>query len=167
MTRHPSLRDLSFDHHHALVQALRLRRAGEGDHAHVQQVAREFLAFWDEHTRPHFREEEEALLPFFARWGDPDAEPIARMLREHVLIRRDVALLQSASTWEASSLRALGEALEAHVRLEERVVFPLIEASLPPHALDALPQVLAAWEASTPGSPRRSSLCSSSPQEQA
>jgi hypothetical protein len=33
------------------------------------------------------------------------------------------------------TLKALGEQLEAHIRLEERRVFPFIEETLPEHAL--------------------------------
>ncbi len=150
MKRHPALRDLSDDHHGSLVQALRLKRAPDDDNAARQVLARAFLVFWHEHANPHFREEEEALLPFFARWGDVDDASIRQMQREHVLIRRDVALLQdemrAASTCSADFLHALGAQLDAHVRLEERTVFPLIEAALPTAALDELPQVLAAWQ---------------------
>jgi hemerythrin-like domain-containing protein len=145
MKRHPSLRDLSVEHHHALVQAHRLQRAADADDQTRRTVEQEFFRFWHEHTNPHFREEDEALLPFFARYGDVDQEPIRKMQREHILIRRDVGLLRAMSTHGAGALRSLGEQLEAHVRLEERVVFPLIESTLPAEALAALADALAAW----------------------
>jgi hemerythrin-like domain-containing protein len=148
MKRHPGLRDLSVDHHHALVQAHRLQ-AADTDAPTQQATFDGFVSFWREHTGPHFREEEEALLPFFARYGDVDAEPIRQMQREHILIRRDVAALLAMSTADArtrnSAMQALGRQLEAHVRLEERVVFPLIEAALPEQALSQLPAALSAW----------------------
>lgn len=129
MKRHPALRDLSVDHHHALVQAHRLQKMVSAEDVARREVAAEFLEFWRQHANPHFREEEGALLPFFARWGDGEAEPIRQMLREHVLIRRDVMTLPDLPDGE--TLRALGASLEAHVRLEERVVFPLIEEAVP------------------------------------
>jgi hemerythrin-like domain-containing protein len=103
MKRHPSLRDLSVDHHHALVQAHRLQKAVDADAQTQQSTFDDFARFWREHTGPHFREEEEALLPFFARYGDIDQEPIRQMQREHILIRRDVAALLAMSTADAST----------------------------------------------------------------
>jgi hemerythrin-like domain-containing protein len=148
MKRHPALRDLSVDHHHALVQAHRLQ-AVDPDAPTQQATFDGFVRFWREHTSPHFREEEEALLPFFARYGDVDGEPIRQMQREHILIRRDVAALIALGDGDASTrlaaMQALGRQLEAHVRLEERVVFPLIEGTLSEEALSQLPEVLSAW----------------------
>lgn len=123
MKRPPALRDLSSDHHGALVQAHRLQKAAFVDEAARREVAEGFLRFWREHASLHFREEEEALLPFFARWGDVNQEPIRQVQRDHILIRRDAALLRATDSYSAEALRALGEALEAHVRLEERTFF--------------------------------------------
>jgi iron-sulfur cluster repair protein YtfE (RIC family) len=155
MKRHPSLRDLSVDHHHTLVQAQHLQSVTDDDERTRHGIAVEFFHFWREHANPHFREEEEALLPFFARFGDVGAEPIRQMQIQHILIRREVALLHAASvptvstplTPEAAVLRALGAQLETHVRLEERVVFPIIEETLPAEMLTELAGVLAGWRA--------------------
>jgi hemerythrin-like domain-containing protein/SAM-dependent methyltransferase len=149
MLRHPSLRDLSSDHHSSLVQAHRLKRAAVADAAMRRKIIAEFLEFWNEHGQRHFCEEEQALLPYYARWGDLQQEPIQQMLREHALIRRDAALLESGESDE-ELCRAAGSLLEGHVRLEERVVFPLIEADLSEAALDALPAALEKWERESP-----------------
>lgn len=58
-----------------------------------------------------------------------------QMLREHVLIRRDALRLVEDKARGESIFKALSEQLEAHVRLEERMVFPLIEAVVPNDAL--------------------------------
>ena len=152
MKRHPALRALSSDHHQGLVQARRLEQAAQPAAAGAQAadlgaVARAFLIFWDVHTRPHFREEEEVLLPAFARYSDPAAAPVVRLLVEHVHIRRVVADLQrqvDAGQPEAATMQAIGERLRAHIRYEEDVVFPLIEQTLPEEALAALPAQFAA-----------------------
>jgi hemerythrin-like domain-containing protein/SAM-dependent methyltransferase len=149
MLRHPSLRDLSSDHHASLVQAHRLKRGAVADDATRRKIIAEFLAFWNEEAQRHFCEEEQALLPYFARWGNLKQEPIQQMLREHVLIRRDAALFQQGEMSE-ELCRAAGALLEAHVRLEERAVFPLIEAELPEAALDALPAALGEWQHQNP-----------------
>ena len=55
MKRDPSLVPLSHDHHHALVQARRLREGAE--------PGASFLRFFSEETIRHFCEEEERLFP--------------------------------------------------------------------------------------------------------
>lgn len=144
MRRHPALRDLSSDHHAALVQAHRLKRAAVADIATRRKIIAEFLIFWRAEGQRHFSEEEQALLPYYAHWGDPDQEPIEQMLRDHILIRRDAMCFQQGDQSE-STCRAAGERLEAHVRLEEREVFPLIEDALTEDALNGLPIALQEW----------------------
>ena len=134
MKRHPSLRKLSDDHHGGLVQARRLRRAGAGE-AEPGEVARAFLNFWEKDTSPHFREEEEVLLAVYARYGgDLRAGPIEEMLADHARIRGLVMDLTERGGSQAT-LQEVGERLEAHIQLEERRVFPLMEAALPEKAL--------------------------------
>jgi mannose-6-phosphate isomerase-like protein (cupin superfamily)/hemerythrin-like domain-containing protein len=134
MKRHSSLRKLSADHHGGLVRARLLRRAAAGEGAPPAGVAREFLQFWEEDTSPHFREEEEVLLAVYARYsGDLDAEPIRSMVADHARIRGLVmTLIEEDRSGEVSTdtLRKIGEELEAHIRLEERRVFPLVESYL-------------------------------------
>jgi hemerythrin-like domain-containing protein len=132
MKRHEALQPLSRDHHVALVAAQRLRRATDAAAARD-----EFLAFWGEHGAKHFRVEEDVLLPLFARHGDPSDARIARMLVDHVRIRAQVLALPE----DLEALHRLGEDLAAHVRLEEREVFPLIEETL---SEDAAAELVAA-----------------------
>lgn len=154
MKRHPALRDLSSDHHQALVQGHRLQKWAHSDSAKRRQIVNDFLRFWQEHGQPHFCEEEQALLPYFARWGNLDQEPIRQMLREHVLIRRDAQIMKENPAQSEDFFNAAGKLLENHVRLEERVVFPLIEEALPEHALDGLPAALAVWRKEVSESPQ-------------
>jgi hemerythrin-like domain-containing protein len=162
MKRHPALRSLSSDHHQGLVQARRLVKAAEGtaapksdttaahDQAEVlARVAQGFLAFWSEHTTRHFREEEEVLLPAFARYGDPSNEVVIRVLVEHIQIRRLVDDLQhqvGQGEPSAETMRAIGEMLRRHIRHEEDLLFPLIEVVMPEEELAALPSRLAAFD---------------------
>ena len=140
MKRHPSLRKFSDDHHGGLVQARRLRQAAAGEGEPPAEAARAFLHFWEEDTSAHFREEEEVLLAVFARHGgDLGAEPIQEMVADHASIRGLVmTLIEEDRSGEVSTdtLRRIGERLEAHIRLEERRVFPLVEATLPDEGLE-------------------------------
>jgi hemerythrin-like domain-containing protein len=135
MKRHRALAPLSRDHHVALVAAQRLRRATP-ENAGAARTA--FLSFWHEHGAQHFRVEEDVLLPAAAAWTDPEAECVVRMLVDHVRIRAAAQRLESEVEPVLESLHDLGRALERHVRLEEREVFPLIEAAMPEDAAERL-----------------------------
>src|SRR5215203_2795014 len=143
MKRTPELRTLSEDHHHGLVHARRLRRATEGDETtSAESTARDFLDFWQKDTALHFRKEEEVLLPVMARYGgDFFSEPLVEMIEDHARIRGLVMQLSDEAIGgnvRLETLHEIGERLEAHIRLEERVVFPLIEESLSKAALTEL-----------------------------
>jgi hemerythrin-like domain-containing protein len=146
MKRHRALQPLSRDHHQALLIAQRLRRAADHDAPVVREA---FLRYWREHGQPHFRVEEEVLLPAFAAHGDPGDERVVRMLVDHVCIRHAAQRLERDPDPGLAALHALGSALERHVRLEEREVFPLIEAAMPPDVADALVDDVLAAEAAS------------------
>jgi hemerythrin-like domain-containing protein len=161
MKRHPSLRKFSDDHHGGLVQARRLRRAAAGEEGPPAEVARAFLRFWDEDTSPHFRDEKEVLLAVFARHGgDLAAEPIQEMVVDHARIRGLVMGLGEearSDQVERETLREIGDRLEAHIRLEERRVFPMIERLLPEEALREVTSRLGA-SPKEPGGPTAGGL---------
>jgi hemerythrin-like domain-containing protein len=143
MKRTPELRTLSEDHHHGLVQARRLRKAAEGEETNSAEAAvKGFLDFWQKETALHFRKEEEVLLPIMARYGgDLSREPLVEMIQDHAHIRGLVMQLSDEAIGgnvRQETLHEIGERLEAHIRLEERVVFPLIEESLSEAALTEL-----------------------------
>ncbi|HEX6970590.1 MAG TPA: hemerythrin domain-containing protein [Limnochordia bacterium] len=134
MQRHKCLRPLSHDHHHGLVQAHRLQQAGTPDARPLDETVAGFIRFWEEDGQRHFRDEEEILLPAYHRRADPDRPEIVEMLLQHIAIRRHALELSedlaAGRSPAPQALRALGELLERHIRLEERVVFPLIEQAL-------------------------------------
>jgi hypothetical protein len=139
--RAEELHGLSHDHHQALYRALELKRAERAGEATVP-----FLEFWRGHASAHFRLEEEVLLPGWAQLSSSfDAAMATRVLAEHLAMRADVLRLE-AGTLDLDSQRALGEALERHVRFEERELFPAIEADLDPTALAELGARLASAE---------------------
>ena len=100
MKRHPSLHPLSQHHHFALIQALEMRRAAEVPAekraAAVTRQAEKFVRFWHKSGLVHFREEEEVLLPAYARHTrlDRDAE-VMRILADHAEIRAAVGISRS------------------------------------------------------------------------
>ncbi|HEU6446386.1 MAG TPA: hemerythrin domain-containing protein [Gaiellaceae bacterium] len=135
MKRHRSLVPLSHDHHHALVEARRVRRAAAGPDA--ADAAAAFLRFFAAETTRHFREEEEALFPAAVGF-DEVQEPLVQALLEHQRLHALAAELERRLDGDepaADVMRELGGLLEAHVRHEERVLFPLIERLLGEEAL--------------------------------
>src|SRR3954451_13639734 len=112
MKRHPALVHLSRDHHHTLVWARRLQR-GETDG-------------FDEYRRGltrHFREEEERVFPLLAEFCPEPPDVLGRALVDHARIRATPAGPE------------LGALLEAHVRLEERELFELLQEVVPDERL--------------------------------
>jgi len=144
--RHVSLHDLSRDHLLALVHARALRRAaaGEPDAGTVEEAARAFVVPWHEDVLHHFREEEEVLLPILARHEPPTAsEDVRRLLDDHAWLREAAADLEErlgrGAAGDVRDLAArIGERLDAHARLEERQVFPRLEALFTPLDLEDL-----------------------------
>jgi hemerythrin-like domain-containing protein len=151
--RHAGLRRFSDDHHQGLVKARRLKRAAAGEETELADAAGDFLEFWRKDTMLHFRREEEVLLPVLVRHGGDLSHPsVVEMLAQHARIRglaMELGDELGRQGVQVETLRALGEQLEAHIRLEERRVFPFIEETLPERALN---EVTSRLEASEPGS---------------
>lgn len=140
--RHEALHPLTHDHHHHALRQARLLRedAGEGAEERLER-AREFLGFFEHETRRHFREEEEVLFAAAAIGSEELPELLVEALIEHVRIHALVAQLHDeadSGDVAASLLAELGKALEAHVRLEENQLFPLLEKGIPEERLRAL-----------------------------
>jgi quercetin dioxygenase-like cupin family protein len=130
MRRHPALVPLSHHHHRALVEARRARLAGGEEAAQRLAAARAFLVFFEGRAIAHFREEEERLFPVLMTDDAEPPEELVRALLEHARLHALAGQLRaelSAGEVEAGTLRGVGDLLEAHVRLEERQLFPLIE----------------------------------------
>ena len=75
MKRHEALEQLSRDHHQALFQAMRLKRA---DADSASDVLGDFLDFWFSVGNLHFRAEEEVLLPAYSAYADASAEAVVQ-----------------------------------------------------------------------------------------
>jgi hemerythrin-like domain-containing protein len=143
MKRHQALISLSHDHHVALVAARRLRRGADAPDPDAAVMA--FLGFFVASAVPHSREEEELLFPYVA--GDEAArELVVQALLEHQRLHAGAAELRGLVARDDSrdiggAMRNLATLLEAHVRFEERQLFPLIEELLSEEVLTTLATV--------------------------
>ena len=132
MKRAEALQPLSRDHLKSLLTAKRLRDASD-----AAEAAQGFLEFWRTEGQHHFRVEEEVLLPGWALHCAVNRVAVARMLEEHLAIRRGV-LRVAAEEASLEELRELGRLLDDHVRFEERELFPMVEEALTPEDLSRL-----------------------------
>lgn len=130
MKRHPALLQLSREHHPALVLAKRAQSLADDNLEAAADFAAEIRAVFAAELEPHFCIEEERLLPLLKNAGQ--AQLVERTLAEHANLR---ALAVQIDAGDPASLRRFGALLAAHVRFEERELFPAAEATLEPEAL--------------------------------
>jgi hypothetical protein len=123
MKRDPRLHGLSSDHHHALALARELSRTRWTAEAGAA-LQRRFAA----ELEPHFRVEEEVLLPALRDVGCTDL--VERILEDHRALRALVAV------GDEPAALSFGLRLQEHVRFEELELFPACEARLPAQVLD-------------------------------
>lgn len=112
-----------------------LTRAGD---ATVQSSAMLFADFILEHEARHFALEESLLLPALPA-GERAALLAERVLADHRYLCDAAEQLRLERVRPSIDLaRSLGARLRAHVRLEERELFPYIEESLDPASLEEI-----------------------------
>lgn len=138
--RHDSLIALTHDHHHALAELRRLRRAANGDVRERLRQATQFLESFDSRSTHHFRQEEEFIFPLLV--DEPESETLlSRLLMEHVRIHALVAALRSEvqrGTPSAALIERLVSLFVHHIRLEEKELFPAIQRIVPGVVLDSV-----------------------------
>lgn len=135
MKRHASLLSLSREHHTALSLALRGNKlVAAADCGAILAFGAELAARFAQDLAPHFAEEENGLLRELAAAGEASLDRLVRRtLDEHVAMHN---LAQRLGT-DAGAVGEFCALLQAHVRFEERELFPAHEARL----ADASPAV--------------------------
>jgi hemerythrin-like domain-containing protein len=126
MKRSTALQQFSREHHTALSLAKVCERAVQSGDAEQMSAAcqRAIQAFTNE-LEPHFQIEEQMLLPLLK-----SAEALKlsqRTLADHQQLR---ALLKELQQNNPDALDSFGNCLSAHVRFEERELFPALESVL-------------------------------------
>ncbi len=123
MKRSQGLQPLSQDHYKGLRLVAQLNKA-LSESKDLDSLADTVVAFRESHLRPHFQAENELLLPVLAK-EDPALGK--RLASEHVQINAIVDNLQIFPETRKEHLAAFCRLLRAHIRFEEREVFPRIE----------------------------------------
>lgn len=133
MKRHAALQALSREHHTALVLALACARAANsGSDEKILAAGERAVRQFDTDLEPHFRQEEDALLPLLREAGQD--ELVRRTLDDHVRLR---AMVESLRERDTAYLGEFAKALSDHVRFEEQELFPAAERVVPHHLLEA------------------------------
>jgi iron-sulfur cluster repair protein YtfE (RIC family) len=100
--------------------------------------ARALAEFLERHLRPHFAVEERIVFPAAREAGADVARLVSQLVVEHRSMIEAVQSLAADNVATAERLAAFGERLNAHIRLEDRTLFPLMETRLPAAALARL-----------------------------
>lgn len=142
MKRHPALQDLSRDHFHVLFRCQRIRRAlaREADWTEVGGLVDDLLAFFDSDMSPHFREEDELVVPAAAQTEEL-REVAQQTLDEHGVLRRAIGELRRVRATEADVRRLLATLepqIAAHVKIEEQDLFEGLQSALPESRMQEL-----------------------------
>lgn len=138
MKRNKNLVELSREHHHGLLLGWKIKEGLKRDVA-IETIADYIAFFADRALFPHFEEEETQLLTFLQQ----DDELRKRTIAEHMEIRDLVQQISNPAFSDKDALIKLAQKMEAHIRFEERELFPYIETSLPDTELDKIGQLIA------------------------
>ena len=122
MKRSADLQSLSREHHTALVLAKACERAADSrDAEQVGATCERAIRAFAHDLDPHFLIEEQVLLPLL---NDAEKPLVERTLADHRQLR---GLLKYLQRNDVDALANFAKCLAAHVRFEERELFPALE----------------------------------------
>lgn len=128
MKRHEALAPFSREHHGALILAQVMKKgapAYKGMPVDTEDKISYAIEFFDVHLKDHFNREE-AMLEKVENVNEEIKSLSKAIFAEHDALKNDFIKLKTADD-KIMALDELGKMLEAHIRKEERVLFPLIE----------------------------------------
>lgn len=96
------------------------------DEERVGKTCQRVLQAFSEELEPHFQIEEQSLLPLLRSAENKPLEQ--RTLEDHQQLR---ALINGLRRNDPDALDSFGKLLMAHVRFEERELFPALESLMP------------------------------------
>ncbi|MBV4357522.1 hemerythrin domain-containing protein [Pinibacter aurantiacus] len=120
---------LSREHHSGLLFCWKIRQ-GLKKNADTERIKKYVEYFWHHDLADHFREEEDIL---FALMKDDDK--VKKAFREHVEIKAQIDSITKSAAPETSRLVDLVDAVDNHIRYEERELFPYLETTFTPEQL--------------------------------
>jgi hemerythrin-like domain-containing protein len=136
--RDDSLIPLSREHQYALMLCLRIHRGlieHDTDSKWLQMKADQAVCFFEGELAAHFQAEEEVLFPAMRELSGA-SRIINELLAEHGQMRWLIDQLRQIELSSlASTLKEFADFLEAHIRKEERELFPIYEQQASPETI--------------------------------
>jgi hemerythrin-like domain-containing protein len=143
--RHDSLIPLSREHQYALMLCLRIHRGlieHDEDAKWAQMKAGQAVRFFDGELVTHFQAEEEFLFPAMRELSGA-SRIIDEMLAEHEKLRGLIDQLRRIEPGSpASTIKEFADTLEAHIRKEERELFPIYEQQASPETISRVERAI-------------------------
>lgn len=149
MKRAEALKPISREHHHTLFVA---KEINDLDDSRVDEARSILVEYWQTEGAPHFRIEEEVLLPGSNVGGPAEDPEVARMLSDHLEIRRRMAGIE-AGGGDMAEIKTVAGMMRDHCRFEERELFPRIEREMSEKELIPLGEAIVAAEQELFGGP--------------
>ena len=134
--RNENILPLSREHHFSLLFGWKVREGLKKGIA-AERIVKYVDYFWRENLSLHFKEEEATL---FAATED---DLVKKALSDHAEIKAAVEALLSNKQHQVAQLEKIARLVDAHVRLEEREVFPHLEKKLSEEELGKIGRQLA------------------------
>ena len=129
--RHKALQPLSREHHHGLLLSWKIR-AGFSKNVKPERMKTYADWFFKTHLIPHFELEEEHIFTIL----EADNDLVKRALADHRRLKR-----LFAEEDITTALSNIEEVLDAHIRYEERVLFPEIQKAATEAQLDHIEKI--------------------------
>jgi Hemerythrin HHE cation binding domain len=143
MKRHASLVPLAREHHGGLILAQLLKKNAspyKGMPESIEDKSTYAFAFFNSDLIPHFTAEEKVFASLVNINPELD-EKMKVVMEEHVALKKLFSGLQSQRP-DAGYLDEIGQALEKHIRKEDRELFPMIEAVVDEATMLSIAQLL-------------------------
>src|SRR5262245_59993143 len=133
--RHESLIPLSREQHYGLLVCLRIHRGIQKhstDADWLRERAEKTISFFESDLRSHFEVEEQIVFPAMTEIKEAVAV-IDQLIEEHRRLNTLVQRLRSAQGVDVCPILCeFADLLEAHIRKQERVLFPCYERNITP-----------------------------------
>jgi len=129
--RSRQLTPLSKDHHDGLLFAWKIKQ-GLKNGADIKLIGDYVEWFWKNHLQEHFMEEEQILAPHLPAGN----ELLKQMIDEHHEIEGMIHINENIP--DQGLLGNLAQAIDDHIRFEERQLFPYAEKMIPEKELDLI-----------------------------
>ncbi len=137
MKRAEQLQKISREHHVSLVMAKKIAEvASNGTDEELLEAIKTVTEYYENDLEEHFQHEEHTIFaPIFKEYKE-HVEISKDLLKEHGFIRMLIPRLRLETAREDLADFAL--VLKNHTRIEERELFPIVEAMFTDEQLDAV-----------------------------